>query len=131
VQLTTSATGVAEVVGWYAGVETDPGIATVVSRPVITRPSLLGTDPGTRPNNIVCLSNPGASAAATSTLLTAFGTPPSYPSVSPFTTFGAWDVQWAAGPGEGLIVLPGQGLLLYAIAGSTGAWNGLLEWEED
>ena len=122
-------TGVCKVVGWSASVETQLGIATVVSRPVITRPSLLGTSPGTSPTNIIGITNPAA--VSNSELLTAYGTPPSFPSVSPYTVFAPYSVQWAAGSGEeAMLVLPGSGILLYALAGSNAAWNGQLEWDE-
>jgi len=126
IQLTS--TVAVEVVGWYAAVDTEPGIATVVSRPVISRPSLLGTSPGTQPTPIIGVGNP--SAVSSSVLLPAFGTPPSLPSVSPYTTLEPFAVQWGAAPGSGLLVPIGAGLLLYALASGAAAWNGQLEWDE-
>lgn len=114
----------AEVVGWYAGVEVGPQ-GSVVSRPVISRPSLLGTASGTRQPNIIGVSNPAA--VSISELLTAFGTQPSLPAVTTYTITEPWDVQWAAAPGSGLLVLSGGGILLYA---KGGAWNGQIEWDE-
>ena len=126
---TDPATSTIEVVGFYAAVETEPGVAMVVSRPVLTRPSTLGTPAGTtRPLEILGVGNPAA--ISQSELLAAYGTPPSFPSVSPYTTFGPFEVQWAAGTGEGQLILPGTAILLYALAGTNAAWNAQFEWNE-
>lgn len=118
--------GAIEVVGFYAAVEADPAVATTVSRPILSRPSTIGIPAGGgRPVNIIGITNPAA--VSHSEVLTAYGVPPSFPSVSPFTTLGPWGTEWAADSGGGLIVLPQDAILLYGIGG---AWSGYLEWDE-
>lgn len=124
-------TSTVRLMSWYAGVETQAGIATVVSRPVITRPSLLGTPAGSGASTPVGVSNPAA--VATAELLTAFGTPPSFPAPSLYTTLAPFSASWAAGSDDGgLLVFPGSAILLFAQSDATvgAAWNAYLEWDE-
>lgn len=124
VQLSTSDTGTVEVVGWYAGVA--PKVTgSPVSRPRISRPSLIGTASSTGLAGIIGVSNPAA--VSESALVTAFATLPSLPATSTYLITEPYDVQWAAAKGSGLIVLPGAAALLYAIGPD---WNGQLEWSE-
>jgi hypothetical protein len=123
-------TATLRVTGWSAGVDTNPGVATLVSRVVVTRPSSIGTPAGTGPAQIVGVTNPAA--VPTAELLTAFGTPPSFPSVSSYPTLAGFYTDWSAGLGEGLLVLPGTALLLYATSdiAAGAAWSATIEWDE-
>lgn len=124
IQLAPDAGQTVQVVGWFAASEVEAGTATNVSRPVLSRPSLLGTGVS-RASAIQPVTNPGAVPSAS--LLTQFFTPPSFPSVTVFTALAPFQVQWAADPENGLIVPSGGALLLYAL-GPT--WDGFLEWDE-
>lgn len=122
IQLGTGAVHPAYVVGFSAMGENSAGAA---SRPVLTRPSTLGTGTpnfGERYNS----SSPGSHSG----VLTAFASAPSIPTVGIGTFNLPLRVRWAVASADALVVPINAGVLLYANAAGGHTWSGEIIWEE-
>lgn len=129
IQLATTASGdgsVASVIGWSVAGENTSGAA---SRPIISRPSSIGTGTGQTPE---VRSRP-SSATPNCELLTTFSGAPSVPAVSEGSFNLPIVVSWLGNREDGVIV-GSQGasaaLLLYASASGGHTWTGAIIWEE-
>lgn len=124
-QLTTDGNSVA-LVEWRASLQAETGSAH--SRPVLSRPTILGTT--INKTAAVPVDFPGAST--NTYVISQFDTAPSLPAVATMTyampSFVSY--QWQAPERNGFIIYDGDALLLYALAGSGGSWDGEIVWED-
>jgi hypothetical protein len=123
-QLTTDGNSVS-LVEWGASFQ--GGVGTAHSRPTISRPSALGT-------TIVRTDSVPVDGAGTSRgyVISQFDTQPTLPAAGTmlYAVQSAITYRWQAPVKEGLIAYAGDGLLLYALAGANGSWDGEMIWEE-
>lgn len=123
-QLTPDGGNVA-LVEWRASLQCETG--SPHSRPVISRPSI----PGTTITKVAAIPVDGFGSSS-AFVISQFDTAPSLPSVSTMTyampSFISY--QWQAGQGGEIIALDGGALLLYALAGPGGSWDGEMVWED-
>jgi hypothetical protein len=122
IQLTSGATNSAIIIGAKATGESDTGTA---SRPVLYRPSTLGTGVDIQPRRF---GQPPY--APTSTLITTFATSPSTPVVN----LGAGPVPirttWMTDKDNGIVIALGGAICLYANAAGGHLWSGEMIFEE-
>jgi hypothetical protein len=123
-QLTTDGSS-ATLCEWRASFQGE--VSAAHSRPQVSRPSVLGT-------TIVKAASVPIDTVGTSTsyVISQFDTQPSLPAAATMTyamrSFISY--QYQTTEKSGLVVYDGGGLLLYALAGAGGAWDGDLVWEE-
>ncbi len=128
-----------EVLGWWAFTEGQGG---AVSRPVLSRPSKPGLSPTAHPAR-PALDAPGTTATAD--VLTSFYSSPSLPDVKVFSHQAPLLVEERWEVGSGVIVEPGESVLLYSLTERTGEvlpgvdgefdkggqeWTADIEWRE-
>lgn len=113
-------------VEWQASLQAEVGAAH--SRPTLSRPTVLGTSL-TKPSSVP-VDNPGATA--TGFVISQFDTQPSLPATATmtYTKQSFISYQWQAPTAAGLIAYNGTALLLYALAGGGGNWDGAMIFEE-
>lgn len=113
-------------VEWRAALQAEVGAQH--TRPTLSRPSVLGTT-----SSKVGSERVDTFQTATAQVISQFATEPSLPATGAVMTYvipGFVSYQWQAPAREGLIVYSGDALLLYALAGGGGAWDGEMSWEE-
>lgn len=113
-------------VEWRAALQAERFAAH--SRPVLSRPSIIGST--IRKTASVPVDNPGATA--TGYVISQFDSEPSLPAAATMTYAMPSYVsyQWQAPTGGGLVVYQDTALLLYALAGAGGSWDGEMVFEE-
>jgi hypothetical protein len=111
-------------VEWRASLGAETGAAH--SRPILSRPTV----PGTTISKVASVPVNGV-GTTNGFVISQFDTAPSLPSAGTMTysipSFVSY--QWQAPPREGLVVYDGNALLLYALAGAGGSWDGEMVFE--
>lgn len=122
----TATSSTCTLVGWQASLQAEVGAAH--SRPMISRPSIVGTTL-TRVRSVP-ITNPGT--VGTAFVISQFDSQPSLPAVGTMTyampSFISY--QWQAPANAGVVCYDNGALLLYALAGAGGTWDGAMVWEE-
>jgi hypothetical protein len=120
VQLSMPANSVGRVLDYAAAGENAVGSA---SRPVLSRPSTLGSGSGT------AVPMDGYSTAQ-GVVVTSFSSAPTLPVVGSGALNLPIRVRWAAPREQSFVIYGGGGALLYAAASGGHAWTGSMIWEE-
>lgn len=97
------------------------------SRPVLWRPSTLGTGTAQTPE---ARGQGSVGAVSTATLLTAFGTSPSLPVVSTGAFNLPIKVSWLVDPSDGIVFALGGAVAFYQNAAGGHQINGSITWED-
>lgn len=119
-----------EILGWWAFTE---GTSGATSIPVLTRPSKPGVALITGTPTIEAIDSPGE--FATATFLSEFNSEPSTPDVKVFSYAAPLlcEERWEVG--NGVVVMPGESVLLYAqvegeLERNHQEWTADIEWRE-
>lgn len=97
------------------------------SRPVLWRPSTLGTGTAQLPES---RGEGSFGATSSATLLTAFGTSPSLPVVSTGAFNLPMKISWLVDPSDGVVFALGGAVALYQNAAGGHQINGSVTWED-
>lgn len=134
IQVTAPAGAPIYVVGFNAAGEDARG---ATSRPILTRPSTLGSGTGTAipvsPTGPPTLSTPEGmptTGNAQATVVTSFRSSPSVPSVHIGSYNLPMRVVWQVPLSQAMVVPASDGVLLYALTVGSHTWCGEITWEE-